>query len=34
LAKVKNFKDEKETIAIAKNARAPKKPQGYRVVAP
>jgi len=33
-AKVKNFKDEKETTTIAKKSVSPKKPQGCRVVAP
>jgi len=34
LAKIKNFKDEKETIAIAKTPGHRKKTGGYRVVDP
>jgi len=34
LAKIKNFKDEKETIAIAKTPGHRKKPEGYQVVVP
>jgi len=34
LAKIKNLKDEKETVAIAKTPGHRKKTEGYRVVAP
>jgi len=34
LAKIKNFKNEKETIAIAKTPGHRKKTESYRVVAP